>query len=314
MKELEEYDYNDYRCTKVYTEPSRKREAELLERAKTNDKEAIEELLTGYKGTVIEFAQRAMKYTQTLELEDLLQEGYTYLYLAIQSYANKGEDKYKGIKFKIAARNRIAQGIALAIASADEQNRGKRQECREYIMCQLLGYNSKVKYKIEKTEKISIEEIEERVREGEEELDRIDYETSEYSLLDKEYADELAQKALNAKKLTDNERKLITHYFGFGDDEARNISQTARQFGYSRQYFHETKPVIIEKMKNDPSVKMFDCSDEEYKKIKRKRKIIKMALERLELQKILREQQENGESLANEQSSDQIKLTFNKKN
>ena len=270
MKKEEEREYY-LEDIKDYKMPSKEEEALLFEKIRNGDIDARNELIKRYQSLLIELAKELLEFDKTLELEDLISEANIYLIKAIERYA-KNPEIYKNHSFRATTKVSIKSGLITAVLKNPEQS---IYDNKSGFRVQLYNQtSSKEEYKkikpIFKREKdISLDDLIDRVRDGDETIDETDHRNSEEELINKIYSKELAKRVFEIKKLTQKERFFLIYFFGFGGYPPMSFTELSKLTNKSKQYYHELLSKIMKKINNDEVVNEFKEIKKNQMKIKK---------------------------------------------
>lgn len=263
------YTYNLLKDEKSFTAAENIKIFEIMEnQTKEEKKQSIDSLMKGNAKLVISIARKYSSYMTSFELQDLCQEGFIGLYIAIQKY-----DYKLGYAFSTYATNWIKQTINRAIENKDKTIRLPSWINRDLIKMLKEIKDFTTKYNREPTN----EELSKITGFDEEKINtlkRIDLTTLSLDMNispDKNdecfLVDMIEDKTINnpediiinknkseeiikflKKYLTAKELDVISKRFGLINDEPITLKEIGNEYGVSRERIRQIEKQALEKL------------------------------------------------------------------
>lgn len=221
-------------------------EDELLKRISENDKEALEELVRIYQSEIALVAKALYEIDQTLEIDDLIQEGNIGLIKAIDSLTFGCYKDRKSIRGII--RQRAKKEMVSAIMRQSEFSiTDDRTKFRWILEGDAGSDESKIYDETQaKAKLISLDQMKENWLERE--TEPVDFKSSEANLFERAYRDDIISQIFKKCKLTEREQEVITLTYGLRGKAPLGYEDISRLKGLSRQYYCNLRRIAMVKL------------------------------------------------------------------
>lgn len=244
-------------------------ELKLLKRISESDKEASEELVRRYKKEITLIASSLYELDKTLEIEDLIQEGYIGLMKALNQLLYGCYSDRKKITGVI--RQGVKREMVSAIIKQSEFNvTTDKTEFRWRLLSNTSTYNEtyseeETKAKVESLDQIKEDYITTKT-------EPIDTKHSEEELFEKVYRENVISQVFKKCNLTKREQEVLALFYGFNERKPLGFEEISRLKGFSKQYYSNLYRSAMKKINDNRELDEIiteELPDEDYVRAKK---------------------------------------------